>query len=85
MYKISEGVRSTHGRDGAIVLDVNQGLMFNVNPVGSMVIELLERGSTETEVVSVICREFNVSQKMVQGDIREFIESMKQHRLIDSR
>ena len=42
------GVRSTHGQDGAIVLDVRQGQMFNLNFVGSRILELLKAGSTES-------------------------------------
>src|SRR5258707_116519 len=36
MYRVSDGVRSTHGQDGAIVLDVQQGQMFNLNPVAAV-------------------------------------------------
>lgn len=82
MYKISNGVRSTHGQDGAIVLDVQQGQMFNLNLVGSKILELLESGSTESDIVSVIVREFNVNREIVEKDVREFMDLLKEHRLI---
>jgi Coenzyme PQQ synthesis protein D (PqqD) len=85
MYRVSDGVRSTHGQDGAIVLDINQGQMFNLNLVGSKILELLENGSAESEIVTVICREFNASRETVEGDVREFIESLKQHGLVHDR
>jgi hypothetical protein len=58
MYRVSEGVRSTHGQDGAIVLDVQQGQMFNLNCVGSRILELLESGKEEPDLVKVISHEF---------------------------
>ena len=63
MYRVSEGIRSTHGQDGAIILDVQQGQMFNLNRnrVGSRILELLESGSAESDIVTVISREFSVS------------------------
>ena len=61
MHRVSDGVRSTHGQDGAIVLDVQQGQMFNLNPVGSRILELLETGSADSDIVNVISREFNTS------------------------
>ena len=82
MYRISNGVRSTHGQDGAIVLDIEQGQIFNLNLVGSRVLELLEKGSPEADIVNTISREFHASPQVVENDVREFIESLKQHKLV---
>jgi hypothetical protein len=85
MYWISEGVRSTHGQDGAIVLDVQQGQMFNLNQVGSRILELLESGSAESVIVNVISHEFNNSREVVEKDVHEFIESLRKHKLVLER
>jgi hypothetical protein len=82
MYRISNGVRSTHGQDGAIVLDIEQGQMFNLNLVGSRILELLESGSAETDIVNVISCEFHAERGTVESDVREFIESLKEHKLL---
>ena len=83
MYRVSEGVRSTHGQDGAIVLDVRQGQMFNLNLVGSRILELLETGATESAIVDEISQKFEVSRDIAESDLGEFIESLKQHRLVE--
>jgi len=85
MYRVSEGVRSTHGQDGAIVLDVQQGQMFNLNRVGSRILELLERGTAESDIVNVISQEFNTSREVVEKDVHEFIESLTKHKLVSDR
>ena len=85
MYRVSEGVRSTHGQDGAIVLDVEQGQMFNLNRVGSRILELLESGSAEPDIVNVISHEFGVSRDVVENDVREFIEALRKHKLVSDR
>jgi hypothetical protein len=85
MYRVSEGVRSTHGQDGAIVLDVQQGQMFNLNRVGSRMFELLETGSAEPEIVDAISQEFSVSREMVEDDVHEFIGTLKKNRLVTER
>ncbi len=82
MYRISHGVRSTHGQDGAIVLDIEQGQMFNLNLVGSKILELLEKGSDEAHIVNVISSDFGASPESVANDVREFIESLRQRKLI---
>ena len=83
MYKVSEGIRSTHGQDGAIVLDIRQGRMFNLNFVGSRILELLETGATESAIVDEICQNFAVVREAAELDVREFVESLKQHHLVE--
>ena len=83
MYRVSEGIRSTHGQDGAIVLDIRQGQMFNLNFVGSRILELLKSGATESAIVDEISQKFEVSRGVAANDVREFIKSLQQHHLLE--
>jgi hypothetical protein len=83
MYRVSNTVRSTHNQDGAIVLDVRQGQMFNLNFVGSRILELLKNGYTESRIVDELGREFDVSRNLAEKDVREFVESLKKCHLIE--
>ena len=85
MYRVSEGVRSTHGQDGAIVLDVQEGQMFNLNRVGSRILELLESGAEEPKVVDVISQEFNGKPELVGKDVHEFVEALRKYKLVSTR
>jgi Coenzyme PQQ synthesis protein D (PqqD) len=82
MHKVCDSVRSTHGQDGAIVLDIQEGQMFNLNFVGSRILELLESGSTEQQIVDVVSREFNADIDRVTNDVAEFLEELKAHKLL---
>jgi len=59
--------------------------MFNLNRVGSRILELLEGGSEEPDIVNVIRHEFNVGQHVVENDVREFIEALRKHKLVLDR
>jgi hypothetical protein len=83
MYRVSNTVRSTHNQDGAIVLDVRQGQMFNLNFVGSRILELLKSGSAEPAIVDEISREFDVSRDLAENDVREFLQNLKKCRLVE--
>lgn len=83
MYRVSNTVRSTHNEDGAIVLDVRQGQMFNVNFVGSRILELLKSGSTESAIVDEISREFGVRRELAENDVREFLQNLKKCQLVE--
>jgi hypothetical protein len=83
MYRVSNTVSSTHGRDGAIVLDIEQGQMFNLNFVGSRILELLKGGSAQSEIVDEIVREFGVGREIAENDVREFLQTLKENRLVE--
>jgi Coenzyme PQQ synthesis protein D (PqqD) len=83
MYRVSETVRSAHGQDGAVVLDIRQGQMFNLNLVGSRILELLESGATELAIIDEISQKFEVSKTIAENDVHEFVESLKQHHLLE--
>jgi len=78
MYRLSDTVRSTHNQDGAVVLDVRQGQMFNVNFVGSRILELLKSG-----IVDQIGREFSVSSDLAENDVRQFLQNLKKCHLVE--
>ena len=83
MYRLSNTLRSTHSQDGAIVLDVRQGQMFNINFVGSRILELLKSGSTESRIVDQISHEFSVSRELAENDVREFLQALKKCHLVE--
>jgi Coenzyme PQQ synthesis protein D (PqqD) len=81
--KLSEHVRSTHGRDGAVVLDIFHGQMFRLNLVGSRMLQLLERGHTEREIAEQLSQEFSVEREIVASDYREFLAHLEKHHLVN--
>lgn len=83
MYRVSDALRSTHTQDGAIVLDVHQGQMFNLNFVGSRILKLLKSGSTESVIIDDISREFGISRDLVENDVHDFLQTLKKCRLIE--
>ena len=85
MVRVSEHVRKTHSPDGGIVLDVMHGRMFGLNLVGSKILELLERQTTPTLIAQEIAQTFGVSAEIAERDVREFVETLEKHHLIETR
>jgi hypothetical protein len=84
MYRVSEGIRSTYSRDGAIVLDIRQGQMFNLNLVGSRILKLLKDGSGQPEIVDEIVQEFGVTRRLAENDVQQFFQTLEKYRLVES-
>jgi hypothetical protein len=83
VLKLQEQVRSTHNRDGAVVLDIRHGQMFRLNLIGSRILELLKQGCAESQIVEDISREFRTARKIVETDVREFLAMLEKHRLLE--
>jgi len=56
--------------------------MFNLNLVGSRILELLKSGANEADITQTISVEFDVSHQLVEADVREFIATLEKHGLV---
>jgi Coenzyme PQQ synthesis protein D (PqqD) len=82
LYTVSAGVRSARNEDGGTVLDIDQGQMFRLNPVGALILESLGRGCAEIEIAREISRRYSVGEATAAADLREFITSLEEHKLV---
>jgi hypothetical protein len=82
LYQVSTGVRSTRNEDGGIVLDIDHGKMFRLNPVGALILESLGRGCAEGEIAQEIARGYGVSEETAVADMHDFLKSLEEHRLV---
>ena len=53
---IPDGIRETVSEDGAVLLDIDQGICFSLNPVGLKIWELLSATLWRACIMSAACR-----------------------------
>ncbi len=80
--QIAPSVRSVFSQDGAVVMEIKQGMMYTSNPVGGRIFELLSQGHSPDQVVGMISNECNVEQEMVRHDLETFLEQLRSYGLI---
>ena len=78
----STNVRSTVTDEGVVLLDVSSGKIFHSNPVGSRIWIKLQEGSSLSKIVDEIAAEFNAPREQVEGDVQEYVTSLKTGGLI---
>jgi hypothetical protein len=83
MHRVSDGIRSSHSSDGGTILDIRHGQMFSLNYVGSRILEHVKNGLQESEIATLIRSEFAIAPNVADRDVREFLELLKNHRLLD--
>jgi Coenzyme PQQ synthesis protein D (PqqD) len=83
MLTISQSVRLTKSQDGGILLDVEQGEIFRLNPVGTRIIELLKEGHNASSLTRALSCEFGAPEQVVGEDVRDFLSQLRKRRLIE--
>ncbi|HEV2396868.1 MAG TPA: PqqD family protein [Candidatus Sulfotelmatobacter sp.] len=81
-FTIAPGVRETASEDGAVLLDVEQGICFSLNPVGLRIWELLKRRCSLDQMADTLAQDFSVPRAQLLSDAAEFIEALETKRLI---
>lgn len=82
--KLMNSVRSMINQDGGVLLDINQGMMFSLNIVGSKIVEKLQRGLEPSQIIDELSAECAVSRSVVQKDVEEFLECLQKHALVEA-
>jgi hypothetical protein len=79
---IAPGVREVASEDGAVLLDVEQGVCFSLNPVGLKIWELLKKGCSLEQIADALGQEFSVSRPQLVSDATEFIAALEARNLV---
>jgi hypothetical protein len=79
---IAPGVREVSSEDGAVLLDVEQGVCFSLNPVGLKIWELLKKRCSLEQIADALGQEFPVGRPQLVSDAREFIVALEARQLI---
>lgn len=80
--RVAESVRETINQDGAVLLDIKQGVCFSMNPVGAKIWEMLKRECPLDQIASSLEQEFHVPRAQIEADIAEFLTELRQRNLI---
>jgi hypothetical protein len=78
-----EGVAAQVADGEAVLLDIESGAYFSLNPVGSRIWELCDGTRSTAEIVSVICHEFDVAEDVATADTRELLVELEQEKLVE--
>jgi hypothetical protein len=80
--KVAKEVRETVNQDGAVLLDVRQGLCFSLNPIGTRIWEMVKDGFSLDEITDTLQQEFRLSRSQVAEDVSEFLKQLEEKQLI---
>jgi len=69
--------------DELVMMSVERGSYYGLDPVGSKIWELLEEPLTVSELVSKLVDIYDVDQSVCERETIEFLESMQDEKLVE--
>jgi hypothetical protein len=66
----------------AVLLNVDTGVYFGLDEIGTEIWNLLSGGASETEVVEKLLSEYEVEADQLRTDVAEFIATLESHGLV---
>ncbi len=79
---ISPGVRETASEDGAVLLDIEQGICFSLNPVGLRIWQMLKDRRSTDQIADALAQDFPVPRSQLLSDVFEFLQALETKRLV---
>ena len=68
---------------GSLVLfNLVDGQYFALNDVGARVWELCDGSRSVSEMVSIICQEFNAPSEIIEADVLEFLNDLAHEKMV---
>ncbi len=84
-WRISPEVRATYSEDGAVLLDINKGLCYGLNPVAARIwvtIETSQAGITLDGIVGALETLFDVPEHKLEDDVLNYVSKLERMGLI---
>jgi len=78
----SPSVRENNGSDGAVLLDIQQGICFSLNPVGAKIWALIKERKPTDDIIASLLKDFDVPEEQIRSDVAEFAVLLKQNGLL---
>ena len=84
MLQPSRTVRETKSEEGAVLLDIEQGVCFSLNSLGCKIWELIAQGNDIDHIVAELEKTYPISKARLTHDVEEFIGDLQSRKLLIS-
>jgi hypothetical protein len=83
-FRIPDGVATRKLGDETVLLNVETGIYFGLDAVGSRFVELLEQNGNLAAAHDAILKEYNVAPEVLEADLLRLAGQMKAKGLLEA-
>jgi Coenzyme PQQ synthesis protein D (PqqD) len=80
--EIPDGVLFQKVADEMVILSLNNGIYFGLDPVGTRMWELLAAGKTLAELAEAMTEEYDIGRELVASDAQRLVAELADHGLM---
>ncbi|HNX81368.1 MAG TPA: PqqD family protein [Candidatus Omnitrophota bacterium] len=66
----------------AVILNLDNGMYYSLNGIGTRIWQLLDEGKTETAILEVLLREYSARPETLKSDVEKLIGDLLAEKLI---
>ncbi len=82
MWKINKNI-AFRVIDGEIFIVTSfDKTLHNLNPLATFIFQQIEKKKTQSDIVSEICKEYEVEKDIVEKDLEEFLKKLKEKNIL---
>ena len=70
--------------ENGFVFNPSTGDSFSLNPIGTDIIKLLKEEKLVSEIVTELCKKYEVEKYALENDINDFVFILEQYQLIEN-
>ena len=83
-FKIPESVVARQVGEEVVILNLDTGTYFGLDPVGARIWELIGEGETPAQICEVLQAEYDASPERVERDIERLVAALSDEKLIET-
>ena len=76
-----QAIESSVG-DETVLLNLENGTYYGLDPVGTRIWELLKEGHSTAEICRLLGAKYEVEQVTIENDVRNFLADLKEHGIV---
>lgn len=81
-YRRADGLLAAAVGDELLMMSVELGKYFNLNPVGSRIWELLETPRSVNSLVEALTAEYDVTPDVARREVERFLGDLEERKLL---
>lgn len=82
-FRVATGVAFHHVGEELVLLDLNRGVYFGLDPVGARIWQSLIDGASERDIVVMVESEYEVGLETATEDVRHLLDELRAAGLVE--
>ncbi|WP_194191082.1 lasso peptide biosynthesis PqqD family chaperone [Clostridium chrysemydis] len=82
LYIQNKDIDSSDLNGEKVMMNLNLGMYFGLNEVGSRIWEIIKDKKTQDEIVELLVEEYNVELDICKSEVQYFLDRLEENELI---